>query len=84
MTPPIDQPPLPLVLTALQAYADQALHDNDIYEITGYGWSDHDTIDPRSPGTLSGRRDHLPSQIGKQSSTAAYRKRTPPLNKKPL
>jgi hypothetical protein len=48
--PPIDQPPLPLVMTALQAYADQALHDNDLYEITGYGWSDHDTIDPAFAG----------------------------------
>jgi hypothetical protein len=48
--PSTDHPPLPLVLTALQAYVDQALRDHELYEITGYGWSDCDTMDPEFAG----------------------------------
>ena len=37
-------------MAALRAYADQALQDSDLYDITNYGWTDHDTIDPSLAG----------------------------------
>jgi hypothetical protein len=44
------RPPLPVILAALDEYAEELLHANDFYKITSYGWSDADTVDPEFSG----------------------------------
>jgi hypothetical protein len=44
------RPPLPVIMAALDDYAEELLHANDFYKITSYGWSDADTVDPEFSG----------------------------------
>ena len=44
------RPPLPVIMAALDDYAEELLHANDFYKITSYGWSDADTVDPQFSG----------------------------------
>jgi hypothetical protein len=48
--PAPDCPSLLVVMSVLHDYVEEALNEQGIYQITAYGWSDADTIDPAFVG----------------------------------